>query len=43
MKHLVCRDSVIVIKDRTCSHLKYEIRFAELGSYEEFLDEFAST
>ena len=39
----VGRDSVIVIKDRTSSHLKYEIRFAELGSYEEFLDEFAST
>ena len=38
----VGRDSVIVIKDRTSSHLKYEIRFAELGSYEEFLDEFAS-
>ena len=39
----VGRDSVIVIKDRTSSHLKYEIRFAELGRFEEFIDEFAST
>jgi hypothetical protein len=38
----VGRDSVIVIKDRTSNHLKYEIRFAELGSYEEFLDEFVT-
>lgn len=38
----VGRDSVIVIKDRTSSHLKYEIRFAELGRYEEFIDEFAT-
>ena len=38
----VGRDSVIVIKDRTSSDLKYEIRFAELGSYEEFIDEFAT-
>ncbi len=38
----VGRDSVIVIKDRTSSHLKYEIRFAELGRFEEFIDEFAS-
>jgi hypothetical protein len=37
----VGRDSVIVIKDRTSSQLKYEIRFAELGSYEEFVDLFA--
>ena len=38
----VGRDSVIVIKDRTSSHLKYEIRFAELGRYEEFIDEFVT-
>ena len=38
----VGRDSVIVIKDRTSAHLKYEIRFAELGRYEEFIDEFAT-
>ena len=38
----VGRDSVIVIKDKTSSHLKYEIRFAELGRYEEFIDEFVT-
>lgn len=38
----VGRDSVIVIKDRTSSQLKYEIRFAELGRYEEFIDEIAT-
>ena len=38
----VGRDSVMVVKDRTSSHLKYEIRFAELGRYEEFIDEFAT-
>ncbi len=38
--HKVGRDSVIVIKDKTSSHLRYEIRFAELGLYEEFVDEF---
>jgi hypothetical protein len=38
----VGRDSVIVIKDKTSSRLKYEIRFAELGRYEEFIDEFAT-
>jgi len=42
MLQKVGRDSVIVIKDRTSSHLKYEIRFAELGRYEEFIDEFAT-
>ena len=36
----VGRDSVIVIKDRSTSHLRYEIRFTELNSYEEFLDLF---
>jgi hypothetical protein len=36
----VGRDSVIVIKDRSTSHLRYEIRFAELNSYEDFLDLF---
>lgn len=39
----VGRDSVIVIKDRSVGYLKYEIRFAELGSYEEFLDLFANS
>ena len=37
----VGRDSVIVMKDRTSENLMYEIRFAELGSYEEFLDQLA--
>jgi len=39
----VGRDSIIVIKDRTSSHTKYEIRFAELGSYEDFTDQFATS
>lgn len=34
----VGRDSVIVIKDRASNHSKYEIRFAGLGSYEDFVD-----
>lgn len=38
----VGRDSVIVIKDKTSSHLKYEIRFTKLGSYEEFVDSFSN-
>lgn len=37
----VGRDSVIVIKDKSVSQLRYEIRFAELGSYEDFIDEFS--
>jgi hypothetical protein len=37
----VGRDSVFVVKDRTSSNPMYEIRFAELGSYEEFVDQFA--
>jgi hypothetical protein len=37
----VGRDSVIVIKDKSASQLRYEIRFAELGSYEDFIDEFS--
>jgi hypothetical protein len=36
----VGRDSVIVIKDRSTSNPRYEIRFAELDSYEEFLNLF---
>ena len=36
----VGRDSVIVIKNRSTSNLSYEIRFAELNSYEEFLELF---
>ena len=35
----VGRDSVIVIKDKTQSHLRYEIRFAEIGRFEEFIEE----
>lgn len=39
----VGRDSVMVLKDRNESgQLLYEIRFAELGAYEEFLEEFSS-
>ena len=36
----VGRDSVIVVKDKSSANLRYEIRFAELNSYEEFLDSF---
>jgi hypothetical protein len=36
----VGRDSVIVVKDKLSTNLRYEIRFAELNSYEEFLDSF---
>ena len=35
----VGRDSVIIIKDKSMSQPRYEIRFAELGRYEEFIDE----
>jgi len=38
----VGRDSVIVIKDKSATQLRYEIRFAELGSYEDFIDQFAT-
>lgn len=34
----VGRDSVKVIKDFTGAQKRYEIRFAELNSYEEFLE-----
>ena len=40
---LVGRDSVIVIKDRTFTSAKYEIRFADLGSYEDFTDQFSTS
>jgi hypothetical protein len=36
----VGRDSVVVVKDKSSAILKYEIRFAELNSYEEFLELF---
>lgn len=36
----VGRDSIMVIKERSSSRLKFEIRFSELGRYEEFIDEF---
>jgi hypothetical protein len=37
----VGRDSVIVIKNSASNNNQYEIRFASLGSYEEFLEEFS--
>jgi hypothetical protein len=36
----VGRDSVMVIKDKFSTYLRYEIRFAEINSYEEFLELF---
>jgi hypothetical protein len=34
----VGRDSVIVTLDKSSSMRRYEIRFGELGSYEEFIE-----